>query len=90
VFSLVIDNHVPQPINLYPNPVTEQCFITVNHKADTANLLDATGQLVQSVTLQRSGTTSSGTIDMSGQDAGLYLVEIPIDNGLETARLIKQ
>ena len=89
IFGLVMKSQ-GSIINLYPNPAGERCFITIDHDANVANVLDATGQLVQSLPLQRTGTASSGTIDMSGEEAGLYLVEIPIDNRIETARLIKQ
>jgi len=89
MFGLVTKN--PRSVvSLYPNPAGERCFITIDQEANIANVLDATGQLVQSIPLQHAGTASSGTIDMSGQDAGLYLVEIPTGDRIEMARLIKQ
>lgn len=88
--TAVAENPVATRINLYPNPTREQCFITVAHEAKAANVFNAKGEVIQSVVLQPTGPTCSGTIDMSGEDAGFYFVEILVDNRIEMVRLIKE
>jgi len=94
VFDLVMGSVPEAPvlerIKLYPNPARDRCFIAVDSETNSASILNAAGEVVRSVTLQRAGAISAGTVDLSDQDAGLYLIKIPVHNRIETARLIKQ
>jgi hypothetical protein len=73
-------------LEVYPNPATEQVFITVsNYSNTTLELFNVEGQLLQSLSLQASKTAlSTGHLK-----TGIYLVKISSPSGMKLKNLIK-
>lgn len=74
-------------ISVYPNPVTDQVFITnSNGKTLTINLLTIDGK-----ELRRTTVTTKSTLDMSNLPTGSYLLRIADEQSvIKTTTLIKQ
>jgi hypothetical protein len=75
-------------INVYPNPVQDQVWLTLHseeYHAQLIELLDATGKLVYSEVIELQSGPNAFSIDMTGFEKGMYLLRA----GEKTVRLIR-
>ena len=81
VYDLVFieELHELKTLEVYPNPVNDQLFITVSEKEFTYTLRDATGKQLTS-----GSAFANGQIDVSQHAAGIYFLTIAHASGEQT------
>ncbi|MDA3843254.1 MAG: T9SS type A sorting domain-containing protein [Candidatus Kapabacteria bacterium] len=70
-------------INIYPNPASEQIFITIddsNEFISSVHISDLSGQMLL--------TARSDIIDVSSLRSGIYFVSVKTNNGVHSCKLI--
>jgi hypothetical protein len=82
---LSIGDYQPLNVSFYPNPVTD----ILNVKGIKSNTLITVTSLAGQVVLQ-STIMEDGSIDMSGLDAGVYIVTVKSSEGSKSFRSIKK
>jgi serine protease AprX len=75
-------------LNTYPNPVSQDLFITFSTNNDSIELyvFDILGKLV----IQKHVTVSNSRIDMTSLSSGMYIVKLQSSNETKTIKLIKK
>ena len=86
-----LDDVQPQHFSIAPNPCIDHFYLEIkstNNQSRTLSIFSITGQLVKTEPL--SGNQRH-TVDISGLDAGMYVVQIMDEqNVLSTAKLVVQ
>ncbi|NQX91971.1 MAG: T9SS type A sorting domain-containing protein [Flavobacteriales bacterium] len=83
----ILEEERVSKINLYPNPAQDILWAnSENEIISGIRILDQTGKLV----LNELVKTSLARIDISGLEAGSYIVEVTTELGVERKQLIKQ
>ncbi len=74
-------------VSVFPNPATEQLFITLDSKTKNAEVIisNLSGKAIINAALQ-----NQNNIDISGLQIGMYMLTINTENGSETVKFIKQ
>ena len=78
-----VDTKELNKISIYPNPASEQIFITTDNESEfvsSVNISDLSGRLLL--------TASSDKIDVSELSPGIYLVSIKTNSAAHTGKLI--
>jgi hypothetical protein len=86
VFEPVVSVDLIDPLadlKVYPNPATSQVTIESNEIIAEIRLLNLTGQLIMS----RSMNDLQGTISLSGLPTGLYILQIKSESGMKAVSL---
>lgn len=73
-------------VQAYPNPVINQLNLTADQNLREASIFNAAGQLVQTAKL--SGKSSS--VNVSALKAGVYVVQIKTEKGVQTLKVVKK
>jgi hypothetical protein len=73
-------------MKLYPNPVSDQLNITSNDKIQEVKIFNVSGQLVASL----KANATSATMNVSNLKAGVFMVQIQTEKGIQTSKLIKK
>lgn len=75
-------------IQVYPNPMSEQISIVLpeEYSAARAQLMDANGKIVAAWTLQ----TGVNSFQIEGVSAGVYVLEVSANAGINTYKVIKK
>lgn len=77
-------SHFGNPVKVYPNPASETVTIEfMEEEQFQLRLIDARGREL------KSSDTSSGTLNISGLDAGIYFIEARYQGLRFTSKLIK-
>lgn len=79
--TLSIHNEVDVDIKIYPNPVSETLYISVNQTLESVKMYDILGKEV-------FATKHSNRIDVSRFQQGLYLLKIKTFRGNITKKII--
>ncbi len=79
-----ISNSIVTNVSLYPNPVMNSLFISLDALVQKVEIYSLTGMLM----LQKVG--NSKTIDMSGLSSGSYLVEVFSNQAVIKQLIIKK
>ena len=74
----------PFPLQVYPNPATDEIHLDGLTSAGSCTLNTATGKVVVSASLQKG----SNTISTSGLNPGIYIVKCALESGIYTGKLI--
>lgn len=72
--------------SVYPNPVSESLFLNVSELPKNLALYSTEGKLM----LQINALSDFVEIDMSLLASGVYILEITLDSGIYTQRIVKQ
>jgi hypothetical protein len=70
--------HEAVSVSVYPNPVVNELRIEVpatTHELSTFRLINAAGQPVGTIELQRNGSNWTGTFDMKHYASGVYILQ---------------
>jgi hypothetical protein len=70
--------HEAIAVSVYPNPVVNELHIEVpatNRELNTFRLINAAGQPVGTIELQREGSNWTGTFDMKRFASGVYIIQ---------------
>ncbi len=72
--------------NMYPNPVLT--VLTIGNASDVnqVNVYDVTGKLVRSM---QSQSVQKVTIDVTDLQAGVYIINVSNDKGIQTSKFVK-
>lgn len=86
-FLSVRDQELRSAISLYPNPVNDRLNLSTNNgiQINAVAIYDVSGKLIQSS--QQSATDLS--LDVSGLNSGLYLLQIQTSKGRVTQQFVK-
>lgn len=74
-------------VYVFPNPSKGSFTITASESVDSYSVLDLTGR---SVVEDRKMNSKHFTIDLSGETAGMYVLEVTSNSGTKITRLIKE
>lgn len=80
----ITENSIFQNLSIYPNPASQELNIVFT-QTGTYKLTDLTGREVRAECLSASGNT---TIDLSGMDAGVYMLTVTASGNQTTIRKI--
>ncbi len=82
------DDLQPIRLNIYPNPVTNVCTVTLEKTSQNTELrvYNLRGALVTQINLQ--GTKQS-QLDLTGMASGIYFLQIKTNQGITTTKLLK-
>ncbi|MEI7979192.1 MAG: T9SS type A sorting domain-containing protein, partial [Bacteroidota bacterium] len=69
-------------LNIYPNPSVGSINIDYNERFSTINIINLQGKTV----LQ----SNQKSIDISGLENGIYIVQIATENGVLNSKFVKQ
>ena len=77
-----------ETVSLYPNPTSDMVNISFDNNVANGEitLFSAIGQTV----MKKAISSQEATLDISGINAGIYVLRITSDNGVATKRIIKQ
>ncbi|MFT5861609.1 MAG: hypothetical protein ACI828_000251 [Flavobacteriales bacterium] len=77
-----------ETVSLYPNPTSDMVNISFDNNVANGEitLFSAIGQTV----MTKAISSQEATLDISGINAGIYVLRITSDNGVATKRIIKQ
>jgi PKD repeat protein len=77
-------------INIYPNPVHDEIFISLNKENEEAELtiVDLLGQRMHFELMNNNGYLRK--IDISGLSSGVYIIQIASDRGVLSKKFIKE
>lgn len=73
-------------VSLYPNPTKGQLNISASESIEKASVYNILGKELKNVTINET----SGTIDVSNLNSGVYFVKYTINNAVGTAKFIKE
>jgi hypothetical protein len=80
--------------NVHPNPTTGRFYVQFNTQADISNVnvsvTNLTGQMIQRQSYTYSGGMFYQELDMTGQPAGVYFVELQADGVKLMRKLVVQ
>ncbi|MFT6984202.1 MAG: cyanophycinase-like exopeptidase [Crocinitomicaceae bacterium] len=83
--SLSNDELDDSALNIYPNPVLNQLFISTDELHNMVSISDISGKIVH-----RSRTEGKASnIDLSSIENGTYIVRIQINGSIHTKRIVK-
>ena len=88
-----LNTNTTQTFNMYPNPATTSTIVEVIIDKESEvklSVVDMSGKEVESRDYGTMTTTSTIQVNTSTLDAGIYLVQLTIDNVQMTKRLIIQ
>lgn len=80
--SLSIEELKPLEVQLYPNPASDEVYISTSAGFEGYEVLDLSGKLVS------AGTTNK--VLLTELPTGLYMVRVNTSSGVHTSKLIKQ
>jgi hypothetical protein len=87
--STILDSFKAMKVNIYPNPTHDKVFLSIENIAKTlvhAKLVTETG-----ATLWESNITGDvESIDLSGQAAGVFLLELTVERERRIWKVIKK
>ncbi|MBR1564448.1 MAG: T9SS type A sorting domain-containing protein [Paludibacteraceae bacterium] len=69
-------------LTIYPNPVQDMLFIRSDGKVQAASVYSLAGQLQMS-------TQNTSSVDVSGLQTGMYMLQVKTDKGTEVKNFIK-
>lgn len=77
-----------ETVSLYPNPTSDMVNLSFDNNISNGEitLFSAIGQTV----MTKAISSQEATLDISGINAGIYVLRITSDNGVATKRIIKQ
>jgi hypothetical protein len=81
-----IDNPATSPLVFFPNPVSNELYISNIREEATISIYDLTGKLVFS----RKSVSDNEKIDVRFLNNGIYLIRVNGKNTLRTYKMIKQ
>jgi hypothetical protein len=75
--SIEVDFENTKPLTLFPNPAGNSITVELTLPAGQVQLrvVDASGQIIQSQSLQSTGSTFSTTLDLSRLAPGMYFIQ---------------
>lgn len=73
-------------VSLYPNPTQGQLNISASETIEKASVYNILGKELKNVTINKT----SGNIDVSDLNSGVYFVKYTINNAVGTAKFIKE
>ncbi len=76
-------------VSVYPNPAQSAIHINTGKEMSGYRILNLIGEVVVS-NEQSSSIGNQATVDLSTLDAGMYIIEINIDNAKSRYRFVKQ
>jgi hypothetical protein len=87
--ALSVNNLVSKKldVSVYPNPATENIFVSLNSNVKTAQVIISN---LSGKTLISTEVTADNKLDVSSLPMGMYLLTIATNNGSETVKFIKQ
>ncbi len=90
VGSLGVVNNVFSTFSMYPNPATNEVFMSWNDVESNVaiTLFNSLGQRLQRFSEAELAGKASARMDVSGYAAGIYFITIKAGNHLETKKLI--
>lgn len=80
-------------VNLYPNPVKNELYVSINTTKSTIaklKMMDATGRVVRAVDMQLTPGQNQTQVSMEGLAAGIYLIKISNGQGLDYTQTIRK
>ena len=81
----------PHGLHVYPNPVTNEVFISTDSKSvESVTLMNALGETVGKIPLILKEGRQTGNFDMSEKATGLYLLKIIEGENIYLKKLIKK
>lgn len=80
-YPLAVEDIKDNPINIYPNPATDQLYIDYQNRPDASriNVFDLFGRSVKSIYIRENGVAT--IIDIQKMTKGYYIIEIQDDKG---------
>lgn len=78
-------NELPDPIKIYPNPVTNMLILETPDKSDV-EILNIQGQLIKTLAAEDYKTG----VDVSAFPDGVYIVEVKTEKGIVVKRFVKE
>lgn len=72
--------------SIYPNPFTQLLTVRSNSELQLLTVMDLSGKTV----LNSTGTGNQTTLDLGTCPAGVYLIRVQTESGVETARIVKK
>lgn len=83
--QLSVNNYLKGEIKIYPNPVSNQLFISSEKRSiKTLSVFSTTGQMILEI------EDASNSIDVSSLSKGMYFLEISSSEGKSVQKFIKQ
>ncbi|MFD2932346.1 T9SS type A sorting domain-containing protein [Spirosoma flavum] len=91
--SAELPGHEEESLRVYPNPSTDKVVIQLNNayvgEVDVSVIDANLGVSRHQVTLQKSTSTFSGSVDLSSLPYGIYLLEVKQGNNRTVRRILK-
>ena len=86
------DESLVTKISIQPNPATDQAVLFFEADGQPANVrvIDMLGRVVNAVALQENTGSMSVILDVAHLEAGLYIVELSQQAGVQTQQLVVQ
>jgi cyanophycinase-like exopeptidase len=72
-------------LDIYPNPVLNQLFISTNEPHNLVSISDISGKIIY----ERNTIGKSTNIDLSSAEQGTYIISIQINGSMRTKRIVK-
>lgn len=91
--ALGLADEVSNTLGVYPNPGADQLSINFEHSLQgdlTIKILDLAGRTIHSIESVKNQSNWSRLIDMAGEKAGVYLVEMTLEGEIFRQRWVKQ
>ncbi len=79
-------NPILQNAQIYPNPVSDVLHIRTEENVDEVILYDLLGRRI----LSNTPITNAISLDMSGVDTGIYILEMRIDGDIKSTKVVKE
>ncbi|MBA3680776.1 MAG: T9SS type A sorting domain-containing protein [Bacteroidetes bacterium] len=76
---------------IYPNPASNNAVLAIDLKDNSnvdVNVMNTVGQLVKTTKVQGQTGLNNINIDLKGLSAGIYMVNVKVDNATSTKKLI--
>jgi len=83
---LSLDEHHPEnPIQVFPNPTGDVIHVSGINSSSPYQMFDLNGRVVLEGTVHESST-----IDLSGLLSGVYVLQVQLESGVVSSRIVKQ
>lgn len=92
-FSAAVVTKEPKVFTIYPNPVQSKLYVRINtatQKEIQINITDISGKKLRTEKIAANSTLTTHAINVSRLPAGVYLVNIVIENGVSTNKFVKE
>lgn len=88
VFPLAINSKLieERDIHIYPNPTNDKTTLELNNESTSVNVVNILGEIILT---QNFSNISKAELDLSGLQAGQYIIQIISNKSVKTTKLIK-